>query len=116
MLRLPTDLQFSVPANNPISVIKTNQEILFKFEWFGSLGIDPDMGLMFSVCDKANHKPSFKCSDPEPMTPNPYQIELSYARKRNLAINVAILGLDIDGEPILSSGIHSFHCMLSPTS
>ncbi len=110
---LPTDLTWSVPASDTIKVSKTSQHILFEFEWFGSLFIDPDMGLMFSVCDKLNiNNDQFKCSDPEKMTFTPYQIALSYQRQPKLSVSLVILGLDIDGEPILSTGVQHFHCML----
>lgn len=102
-----------MPANNPIALSTTSDQVTFGFEWFGSLLIDPDMGLMFSVCDRPSNKLKFKCSDPEKMQSTAYQIALSYKRKPGLSVNfnVVILGLDIDGEPIVSTGIHSFRCM-----
>ena len=110
--QLPADLSWSVPSNNPISISKVGNEVLFKFEWFGSMFIDPDIGLLFSVCDKTRKADKFTCSDPEKMTFSSYQVSLSYKRFPKLAIDVVIIALDIDGEPIISTGVHHFHCML----
>eukprot|EP01084_Bolivina_argentea_P181007 312667_1 len=102
---LSPELLWAVQDNNPMSVAKSGNQIVFDFEWLGSLWID-DIGLSFSVCDKMHQDDTYKCSSPEI---DPYRVSLTYNKVPRLSIDVVIIGLDIFDEPIVSTGVHRFH-------
>ena len=105
------DLPWPIEKNNPLSVRRRNGDLVFQFEWTGPLFIDPDMGLLFSVCNKIHYEKEYRCIDPEYIAQDPYSVSLAYAARSILAIDVVIIGMDVEGEVVVSTGVHRFHCM-----
>eukprot|EP01083_Nonionella_stella_P189966 703713_1 len=102
-------LIWSVSRNDMVSVVESADKIVFRFEWIGSLFIDRDMGMLFSVCDKPHTAHEYRCSDPEAVSFDAYQVALVHERQSTLSVDVIVVGLDMDGQPIVSTGVHQLH-------